>query len=196
MQVTGSPEGPVRRGLLGVFLWVWVFPGYFFRRVENVVVWPRGIMSVAPRICVPTVKFLCSSLEWEMLSGFWRPLITGKMCLFFSWARRKLFSLCFLAPQDNKNYIFRVPLELFPQNFIYKRPQLCKVHLQSCLAKKALTWLHCYPVTLETNLCASPALDFYVTSELSLLWQRLWVWHMLCCSFLNLPGKAAMESSE
>lgn len=72
----------------------------------------------------------------------------------------KLLSLCFTAPQDNKNYIFHVPLELFPPSFIYKRPQLCKVHLQSCLAKKSLNLLHCSPVSLETNPCASPALGF------------------------------------
>lgn len=125
-------------------------------------------MSVAPRICVPTVKFLCSSLEGqslEMLSGFWRPLIAGKMCLFFSWAQRKLLSLYFTATvflllRTTKPYIFHVPLELFPQSFIHKRPQLCKVHLQSCLTKKPIKFIALLSFYLRNKPLCKPSFRF------------------------------------
>lgn len=157
-------------------------------------------MSVAPRICV---KLLCSSLKWqslEMLSGFWRPLIAGKTCLFFT--QRKLLSLCFTAMvflllRMTKNYIFHVPLELFPQSSIHKKLICVKFTFNPVWLKKKsikfITFPSCY--IRNKPLCWS-SFRVDITSWLSLLWQRLWVWHTLCCSFLNLPGKAAMENSE
>lgn len=107
-------------------------------------VWPRGIMAAAPRICVPVVKFLCSFSPVGEPGGALRILKAARYrenVFIFQLSTKEtpvtgLRCHGFPAPQDNKNYIFHVLLELFPQSFIYERPQLCKVHLQSCLAKK------------------------------------------------------------
>lgn len=51
MQVTESPGGSVRRGLLGVFLWAWVFPGYFLGGQRCGCVTKRDNVSSSQDLC-------------------------------------------------------------------------------------------------------------------------------------------------